>query len=144
LDRQPTPVTYEPPAESVYRHAAIARLIESRNPSVTHEASRIYDSWSGAETVAMRDDSFHVERRMRFTCGQVSVELVVEHQGEIWDCVARVYRRNRPVNEFILQVGRIKHFARAYDCYRWTSPQPPKRLCLLSADERIELGRLSW
>ncbi len=138
------PVEYEPSLESVYRHRAIARLVESRHPARTIGGLVVYDSWANLPAVQVRDALLEGERRMRLKAGRFTLELIGDRQLEQWEFVARVYDRTKVTPEFILQVGRKKLYARSQNCFFWSAKRPPRKVQLLSPSTRIDFGTLKW
>lgn len=132
------------PMESVYRHMAVPRMIESRHPRRTIDGSVVFDSWSQLPAMQTRDSGYGVERRLRFRADRFILEFVAEHQQGCWQFVARVYDGDKVSPEFILQVGRKKLHHEGHRCFFWSSSKPPGKIQLLSPSFRIVLDKLSW
>ena len=132
------------PEAGLYRHASIARIAMTRNPSRREAGTLAFDSWTERPTAALRDKGSSLERRLRFKAGQFVVEIVMERMSDVWECVARVYIGGKPTRNAILRVGRKKLFVTANDCFLWESNKPPKTMSLLTSEAEIDLGILEW
>jgi len=133
-----------PSMQSIYRHMAVPRMIESRHPARSMDGAIVFDSWSQLPVVQTRDSGYGVERRLRFKADRFTLEFVAEHQQGRWQFVARVYDGDTVTPDFILQAGRRKLVPEGHRCFFWSSTRPPKKIQLLSPSLKIVLDGLSW
>jgi len=135
----------ESPGEhAVYRHRAIALLVQSRHPRSSVDGDVVFDSWAHLPPTQVRAATLEGERRLRLKAGRFTLEFIADRQLDGWEFVARVYDQTRATSEFVLQVGQKKLYPCAQQCFFWSAKHPPRRIQLLSPELRIDFGRLRW
>jgi hypothetical protein len=124
--------------------AMLPLLVGNWTPRKIELGSVDYDSWRNDQAAAVRDAAKGAERRLCLSSGKISLELVVEQRPEGFSFTARCYRDDRPSNEFILKIGRIKLLPDMYECYFWNSGKLPKKLQLWSSSTLIDFTQVLW
>ena len=142
--REAGDIRFEAPLDSVYRHRAIARLIQSRRPERTIDGKVAFDSWADLPAVEVREAALEGERRLRLTADRYTLELIGDRRLDRWEFVARVYDRKKVSSEFILQIGRKKLHPCSQACFFWDAKRPPRRIQLLSPSLKIDFGEVRW
>ena len=137
-------LVWEPSTDLLARLKAVPQLVESRHPQRAVRGRLTFDSWKDQPSLSVRKAPFGVERRMRFEASHYVLDLVGDRQLDGWHFVARVTDRETVSRQFILRVGRRKLHPGTGGCFFWTAKRPPRRLCLLSSDLKIDLEQLRW
>ena len=134
----------EPSSGLLTRHASVPFLVGNWVPANLTVGRTVDDSWSGLPALAVRDAAMGMERHLRFSSGPVTLVLNASRTPDGWRFVARVYRKNKTTQEFVLKLGREKLQPGFRDCYYWTANQPPRRLQLLSPSLGIDVEDIKW
>ena len=129
---------------AIYSSAAIAAYERARHPASHLLGSVAFDSWKEQPEAATRAVEIAEERRLSFSAGDYTLELVAEKERQGWACTARLYCKNKPQHHFILEVGRRKLHAESRRCYFWRMKTPPRSLAISSGDVRIDFGDIPW
>lgn len=134
-----------PTEDTMAKHLAIPLLEAVRNPSGRRQGAVVYDSWSQLPAPALRDVGKGAERRLRMRAGKVVLEFSAERQGDSWDFTARAYEEDKVASsKYVLKVDGRDVIASGQDCFYWSSPQPPQRVKLVSAEAAIDFGSVRW
>jgi hypothetical protein len=133
-----------PSPRAYHRHGALPLSVSNWLPRRTETGKLARDSWTGLPATVTRDSAMGLERSLRFTSGPISLELVADRTPEGWRFAARCYRGSAPSGEFILKIGGKRIPPGLYDCYAWTSLQPPRKIQLLSPSLRLVFETGSW
>jgi hypothetical protein len=133
-----------PSDRQIERHAALPFLIGNWTSENATEGRVSLDSWKDLPASAIRDSAQGLERRLRLAAGPVELELVGERTLGGWRFVARCYREGSVTGEFVLKVGRRRMQAGRYECFRWTSDQPPRSVQLLSPSLEVVFDNIKW
>ncbi len=132
-----------PPPSATARWRAIPLLFEHEAALPAAKGSVGFDSWAGT-SIGLRDlDSGHV-RRLRFKAGRVTLELVAERRGDVWEFVARAYSGNSVVHGFVLLAGRKRLLSTTDGFYLWSSSTRMRTIRLAAPDRLIEFGGITW
>lgn len=130
-------------SSALYRSAALAALERARHPASKIDGALSFDSWA-QQPAAVRAVEVAEERRLTFSAGDYTLELVVEKQQQCWECTARLYCNEKPQSHFILEVGRRRLHTESRRCYFWRMNTPPRSIAISSGEIRIDLGEIAW
>lgn len=129
-----------PPARSIDRAAVIPVLVRPGAPVRTDVGRLIFDSWQHVPAAQLRDASRGLERRLRFSFRDITLEIVAERRPDSWEFSARVYRGDNPSCRFVLRAGRLRVLCDEHECFFWSGRHLPRKLTLLSSEHQIEFA----
>jgi len=138
LSRQMKALELATPSPSTYlRHGNLPLFASDWVPRRSLAGQSVYDSWTHLPATITRDSAMGLARNLRYTAGEVTLELVADRTPEGWHFAARCYRGASPSAEFVLQVGKRRMQPGLQYCYAWTAPRPPRRIQLLSPSLKL-------
>jgi len=133
-----------PSEKALKRYALIPLCHRPTGGGVTVQGKVAYDSWAHGAPVALRDTTNGFIRRLQLKARKISLEIVAERRYNSWEFVARVYRGEKVLHDFVLKVGRDKLLPSSGGFYQWSSSKVPATVKLLSYEQDIVFDKLSW
>jgi len=136
--RGQSPASLEYPSHrAVDRAAVIPVLVGPKAPLRTEVGRLVFDSWQHVPAAQLRAASRGLERRLRFSCRDITFEVVAERRPDGWEFSARVYRGDSPSCRFVLRAGRLRLLCDEHECFFWSGRHLPQKLVLLSSERQI-------
>jgi len=133
-----------PSSEALQRYALIPLYFHKEKEVTVIKGKIAYDSWAQSTPVALRDTTDGYLRRLHLKARNLSLEIVAERRQNQWEFVARLYSGDKVIQDFVLQIGRLKILPLSGGFYQWTTRKVPATVKLLSYDKNIVFDRLSW
>ena len=133
-----------PSDKALKRYALIPLCHREAAGSKTFRGKVAYDSWAHGAPVALRDTTDGYIRRLQLKAGKISLEIVAERRRNSWEFVARVYKGEKVLHDFVLKAGRDKLLPSSGGFYQWSSPEVPALVKLISYEQNVVFDKLSW